>query len=85
MFEWTVAEIEADRIVARIAEGAHDRGISPAEILVEIEKTTGAAPDHPPMRHLCNRAASKEWCYPILERHNGLEVSVRTSRSNGQL
>lgn len=49
MFEQTVADAEAHRTVGRIAQEAHDRGLSAAEILAEIEKTTGMAEDIPPM------------------------------------
>jgi hypothetical protein len=49
MFEQTVAEAEARRAVAKIAKDAHDQGLSPAEILVEIRKLTGVAPDHSPI------------------------------------
>jgi hypothetical protein len=49
MFEQTVADAEAHRIVARIAKDGHYKGLSPAEILAQIEKVTGVAPDSPPM------------------------------------
>jgi hypothetical protein len=49
MFEETVADAEARRIVARIAKDGHYKGLSPAQILAQIEKTTGVAPDRPPM------------------------------------
>jgi hypothetical protein len=48
MFEQTVADAEAHRILAGIAKGGHKRGLSPAEILAEIEETTGVAPERPP-------------------------------------
>jgi hypothetical protein len=48
IFEQTVADVEAHRIVARIAKDGHHRGLSPAAIFAEIEKTTGVAPEHPP-------------------------------------
>jgi len=35
--------------VARIAKDGHDRGLSPADILSEIEKATGEAPDRSPI------------------------------------
>ena len=43
------ADAEAHRIVARIAKDGHYKGLSPAEILAQIEKATGVAPDRPPM------------------------------------
>jgi len=49
IFEQTVAEVEARRIVSRIAKDGHHRGLSPAEIFAEIEKTTGVAPERPPV------------------------------------
>jgi hypothetical protein len=49
MFEETVADAEAHRIVARIAKDGHYKGLSPAEILAQIVKATGVAPDRPPM------------------------------------
>ena len=58
MFESTVAEAEAHRIVARIASDGHYKGLSAADILIEIEKTTGTAPERPPLpTQLQNRAA----------------------------
>lgn len=49
LFERTVAEAEAHRIVGRLAREGHDHGRRPAEILAEIEKVTGPAPKRPPM------------------------------------
>ena len=49
MFEQTVADAEAHRIVAKIAKDGHYQGLPPAEILAQIERVTGAGPDHPPM------------------------------------
>ena len=49
LFERTVAEAEAHRIVGRLAREGHDRGRPPAEILAEIERVTGPAPERPPM------------------------------------
>jgi len=49
LFERLIAEADAHRLVARIAKDGHAKGLSPAEILAEIEKVTGAAPDRPPM------------------------------------
>jgi hypothetical protein len=49
LFEQTVAEAEAHRIVGRIAREGHDRGRPPAEILAEIERATGPAPERPSM------------------------------------
>jgi hypothetical protein len=61
MFEQTVADAEAHRIVARIAQDGHYKGLSAADILSEIEKTTGVAPDRPPMpANMRNPAASDE-------------------------
>jgi hypothetical protein len=61
MFEQTVADAEAHQIVARIAKDGHDRGLSVAEILAEIENTTGVAPDRPPMPpNLRNPGATHE-------------------------
>ena len=60
MFEQTVADAEAHRIVARIAKDGHDRGMPPTEILADIEKTTGVAPDHPPMPPSFRNAAASE-------------------------
>lgn len=61
MFERTAADAEAHRIVARIAREAYDRRLSAAEILAEIEKTTGVATDRPPMpAHFGNKDANRE-------------------------
>ena len=61
MFEQTVADAEAHQIVARIAKDGQHRGLSPAEILAEIENTTGVAPDRPPRPpSLRNSAATHE-------------------------
>jgi hypothetical protein len=61
VFDRTLAEVEAHRMVARIAKSAHDRGATPTEILSEIDKVTGAAPDRPPMPpNFRNRAATVE-------------------------
>jgi hypothetical protein len=49
LFERTVAEAEAHRVVGRIARAGHEQGRSPAEIRAEIERVTGPAPDRPPM------------------------------------
>ena len=49
IFEQTLADAEARRMVAKIAKSGHDAGMSPSEILTEIKKTTGIAPDTPPM------------------------------------
>jgi hypothetical protein len=54
LFEQTVAEAEAHLIVARIARDGHHRGLVPAEILAQIEKVTGPAPDRPAI-HLAFR------------------------------
>jgi len=61
MFEQTVADAEAHRVLARIAQDGHHKGLSAAEILAEIEKTTGAAPGRPPLPpNLGNQAATRE-------------------------
>ena len=61
MFEQTVAEAEAHRMVARIAKDGHYKGMPASDILAEIEKVTGVAPDSPPMPpHLRNPAAAPE-------------------------
>jgi hypothetical protein len=61
MFERTVADAEAHRTVAKIAKEAHQQGLSPAKILVEIKKLTGVAPDHPPIPpNLRNPSATQE-------------------------
>jgi hypothetical protein len=49
LFERTVADAEAHAMVGRIARDAHNRGMATAEILAEIEQTTGPAPEHPEM------------------------------------
>lgn len=47
LFERTVADAEAHMIVAKVASDAQDRGLSATEILGEVEKVTGPAPEHP--------------------------------------
>lgn len=47
LFERTVADAEAHMIVAKVASEAQSRGLSAMEILGEVEKATGAAPEHP--------------------------------------
>ena len=49
LFERTVADAEAHRIVGRIAREGHDHGRRPEDILAEIERVTGPAPERPPM------------------------------------
>jgi hypothetical protein len=49
LFEQTVADAEAHVTVARIARECHNHGLHPGEILAEIERATGPAPEHPPM------------------------------------
>ena len=49
LFEQTVADAEAHLMVARIAREGHDRGRDPGEILADIERTTGPAPERPMM------------------------------------
>ena len=60
MFEETVAEAEAHWIVARIAKYGHSKGLSPAEILAQIEKITGVAPERPRMPHNFRNAAATD-------------------------
>jgi hypothetical protein len=61
MFEHTVADAEAHRIVAKVAKDGHSKGLPPAEILAQIEKITGVAPERPPMlRNFPNAAAKDE-------------------------
>jgi len=55
LFEQTVADAEAHMSVARIARDAHNNGTTSAQILAEIEKVTGPAPEHPPMMNLAFR------------------------------
>jgi hypothetical protein len=47
LFELTVADAEAHRIVARIAQDGHNQGLPPREILAAIERATGPAPERP--------------------------------------
>jgi hypothetical protein len=49
LFEQTVADAEAHLMVARIAREGHNKGLHPKEILAEIERATGPAPERPPM------------------------------------
>jgi hypothetical protein len=49
LFEQTVAEAEAHRVVGRIAREGHHHGRRPAEILADIERVTGLAPERPPI------------------------------------
>jgi hypothetical protein len=49
LFERTVADAEAHLIVARIAKEGHNKGLPPKNILAEIERATGPAPERPPM------------------------------------
>ena len=49
LFEQTVADAEAHLMVARIAREGHNKGWRPREILAEIERATGTAPEHPPI------------------------------------
>jgi hypothetical protein len=61
LYEQTVADAEAHRIVGRIAREGHDRGRRPAEILADIERVTGPAPERPTMNlALRNAGASPE-------------------------
>lgn len=47
LFEQTVADAEAHMMVAKIARQARDNGLTPTQILAEIKKVTGPAPEHP--------------------------------------
>lgn len=47
LFERTVANAEAHMIIAKVASDAKSRGLSATEILDEVEKVTGPAPEHP--------------------------------------
>lgn len=49
LFEQTVAEAESHLMVARIAQEGHNKGLRPGDILAEIERATGPAPERPPM------------------------------------
>ena len=49
LFEQTVADAEAHFLVARTARNDHNKGLTPGQILAEIERTTGPAPEHPTM------------------------------------
>jgi hypothetical protein len=49
LFEQTVATAEAYKLVGKIARDGHNHGLAPAQILAEIEKATGPAPEHPTM------------------------------------
>jgi hypothetical protein len=48
LFELTIADADAHRIVARIAQDSHNQGLLPRQTLAAIEKTTGPAPERPP-------------------------------------
>ena len=61
MFEMTVAEAKAHKLLARIAGNAHEQGRTAAEILKQIEARTGVAPDmHPAPPHFRNHTATAE-------------------------
>ena len=47
LYEQTVADAQAHMAVARIARDGHDNGRSPDQILADIEKATGPAPERP--------------------------------------
>jgi hypothetical protein len=51
LFERTVAQAEARRLVERIAREGSAAGLSAAQILVEVEKAAGPLPEQPPMLH----------------------------------
>ena len=58
LFDQTVADAEAHLTVARIAREGHNKGVRPGEILAEIERATGRAPERPPAFR--NPGASQE-------------------------
>jgi hypothetical protein len=60
LFEQTVADAEAHLTVGRIAREGHDQGRRPTEILAEIERATGPAPDRPPMDLVFRNADATE-------------------------
>jgi hypothetical protein len=89
MFEHTVADAEAHRIVTRIAKQGHYKGLSAADILAEIAETTGAAPERPPMPpHLHNQAATKDFLKAALQTyrvpvgHSAQVPPIRQRRSS---
>lgn len=49
LFEQTVADAEAHILVARIARDGHNKGVGPPQILADIAKATGPAPERPSM------------------------------------
>ena len=48
LFEQTVADADAHVMLARIAREGHNKGLRAGEILAEIERATGPAPEGPP-------------------------------------
>jgi hypothetical protein len=60
-FDQTIAHAEAHMTVARIARESHDAGLGAAQILAEIEKVTGPAPEHhPPLLAFRNPGSSQQ-------------------------
>jgi hypothetical protein len=49
LFERTTADAEAHQLAAKIARDGHSKGDTPAQIIADIEKATGPAPDYPRM------------------------------------
>jgi hypothetical protein len=47
LYEQIAAQAEAHMLIGKIARNGHDNGLTPREILAEIEKVTGAAPERP--------------------------------------
>jgi hypothetical protein len=47
LFEQTVTDAQAHQLIGRIARDGHNKGTDPAQILAQIEKTTGPAPQSP--------------------------------------
>jgi len=78
LFEQTVAEIEAHTFVAKIAHKGRTDGLPPEQVLAEIEKTCGPAPENssliPPSVH--NPDATPDelrwWALQRLARHVGM-------------
>jgi hypothetical protein len=61
LFEQTVADAEAHLIVARITREGHNEGLRPGEILAQIERAAGPAPERAPMDlAFLNPGASQE-------------------------
>ena len=60
LFERTVADAGAHLTVAKIAQDAHNNGLTPTEILGEIEKVTGPATEFPALDLVRNPDATPE-------------------------